>query len=67
MGTLLFSGTQTFATGTKQSFVNSGTGTITLADAITYGTSAGGTGLVLQLTNNNPAVGSFNIGNLGGL
>lgn len=66
-GTLLLNGSQTFALGTKHTISNLGSGVITLADASTYSTSAGGTGLVLRLVNQNSATGSFNVGNLGGL
>ncbi len=66
-GTLAFSGNQTFANGTKQTFINTGTGTITLPDAITYANTGANNGLVLNLINNNPATGSFNIGNIGSL
>ena len=66
-GTLQFTGTQAYANGTKQTFINSGTGTLNLADGITYGTSGSNAGLVLNLINNNTATGTFNIGDLGGL
>ncbi|MFZ2277052.1 MAG: autotransporter-associated beta strand repeat-containing protein, partial [Prosthecobacter sp.] len=68
-GTLLFNGNQTYNNGTKQTFINSGTGTITLADAVTYANTGGvsGGGIVLNLINNNSATGSFNVGNLGAL
>ncbi len=66
-GTLTFGGTQTFTNGTKETFTNSGTGTVTLADGITYAATGTGSSLVLNLVNNNPAAGSFNIGNIGNL
>ncbi len=66
-GTLLFNGTQNYANGTKQTFINSGTGTLTLADAITYASAGSDTGIVLNVFNYNAAAGSFNVGNLGGL
>lgn len=67
-GTLQFStGSQTFTNGTKQTFINSGTGTISLADGITYSNTGSNTGLVLNLINHNAAAGSFNIGDLGTL
>lgn len=67
-GTLQFTSTQTYLKGTRQTFTNLGTGTLTLADGITYANSATGTGgLVLNFVNNNTAAGTFNIGDLGGL
>lgn len=64
-GTLLFNGNQTYNNGTKQTFINSGTGTITLADAVVFANTGGvnGGGIVLNLINNNSATGSFNVGN----
>ncbi|WP_397383089.1 beta strand repeat-containing protein, partial [Prosthecobacter sp.] len=64
-GTLLFNGNQTYNNGTKQTFINSGTGTITLADAVVFANTGGvnGGGSVLNLINNNSATGSFNVGN----
>lgn len=67
-GTLLLSGTQTYLNGTRHTFTNAGNGTLTLADGITYANSTTGTGgLVLNFVNNNPAAGTFNIGDMGGL
>jgi fibronectin-binding autotransporter adhesin len=66
-GTLLFSGNQTYTNGTKQTFTNNGTGAITLADGPTYANAGTKTGLVLNLINNNAAVGTFNIGNMSAL
>lgn len=67
-GTLVLSGAQTYLNGTRQTFTNSGTGTLTLADGITYANSASGTGgLALNFINNNPAAGTFNIGDVGAL
>ncbi|WP_009960475.1 beta strand repeat-containing protein [Verrucomicrobium spinosum] len=65
-GTLLFSGTQAYTNGTKVTYVNGGTGTLTLADSITYGSSGSGTGLVLNLINNS-ATTFLNIGDMGAL
>ena len=66
-GTLLLNGTQNYANGTKQTYLNNGTGIFTLADGITYASAGANTGLVLNVINNNPTANSFNVGDLGGL
>lgn len=66
-GTLLFNGAQNYANGTKQTFINSGTGVLTLADGLTYASTGSNTGLVLNVINQNSAANSFNIGDLGSL
>jgi len=66
-GTLLFNGAQNYANGTKQTFINSGTGVLTLADGLTYASAGSNTGLVLNVINQNSAANSFNIGDLGSL
>lgn len=66
-GTLLFSGAQTYANGTKQTFINSGSGVLTLADGLAYSSAGSNTGVVLQVINHNTAANSFNIGDLGSL
>lgn len=66
-GTFLLNGTQNYANGTKQTYINSGTGIFTLADGITYAAAGSNNGLVLNVINNNPAANSFNVGDLGGL
>lgn len=65
-GTLSFSGTQTYTNGTKITYLNSGTGILTLADNITYASTGTGTGVVLNLTNNS-ATAFLNLGNIGAL
>ncbi len=64
-GTLVFSGTQTFTNGTKQTFTNSGTGVISLADGALYTSAGTNTGVVLNLINNNPTASTFTMGNMG--
>jgi autotransporter-associated beta strand protein len=66
-GTLLLNGSQSYANGTKQTFINSGAGILTLADGITYASSGSSTGLVLNVINNNSVANSFNVGDLGAL
>lgn len=66
-GMLVLSGDQAFANGTKPTFINSGTGSIVLPDGLIYSSSGGGTGLVLNLINNNPGTGTFDVGNFGAL
>lgn len=67
-GTLTFStGAQTFANGTKQTFINSGTGTLTLGDGPAYSNAGTNTGVVINLINNS-TVGKFiNIADMGGM
>ncbi len=68
-GSLLLNGSQLITRGTKQTFINEGSGTLSLADGITYDDVAGsvaGTGVVLNFINNSTSLnaGSFTVGNM---
>lgn len=66
-GVLLLGGGQAFTNGAKQTFINNGSGTLSLADNVTYAATGTNTGVVLNVINNNTTSNTFNVGDLGGL